>query len=764
MRAIHELLLATPFLLAAPAGAVNLIGALDTLGTAHDVAFANGRAYVADGSEGLRIIDVSNPAAPVELGSLDTPAPSNAFGVDVAGTHAFLADGFGGLRIIDVSVPAAPVLRASAPVTSFARDVAVVGNLAYVADLFAGLAIFDVSDPAAPVPVASFGGVGGSTSIAVSGTVAFLTSAGTLKSVDVSNPAAPVLLDASTPGVNVAYAVAAVGDTVFVVGGSFPNQVAVIDASQPADLKRIFTLLLTGSAASGIDIVGGVAFVATGSGVELVDISGGRMAPARGLAEAPTLGSPTQIDVVEGRVYVSNRNNGGLQIFGLAQPASPVPLGHTLDGQQVWGTDVVVSGATARAYAAEAATGLWVVDVSDPAAPTPLSLELTPAGAMDVDVVGNLAYVANGLAGLRVIDVSNPVDPTTLSAYNTPGFAEAIQVVGTRAYLADGNSAQVAILDVSNPSLPGSLGTLFTTGDAHDLVVIGDLVYVANGNAGLRIYNAGNPALQIDLGQLLLPDEGGVPQAATGIDVTDDLALLTTPTRLFLADVSDPSAPRLVTRVANAGGEDVARAAGLALVATGGSKLQVWDVTHPGGLGLRSLGSVAGLTGTGGIAADAITGLAVVADGSDGLRVVEGGAELAAHPCLDGLDDDGDGAIDFADAGCSGPDDPSERADCADGLDNDGDEQVDFPADPGCRNAGAASSERPQCQDGVDNDGDGAADFPADLLCQAVWDPDENGNPAPGCGLGPELALVLVASGCLRRSARGAPPRPARAA
>ena len=65
------------------------------------------RAYIADQEAGLRIVDVSDPAAPVELGFL--LMPFNAENVTVDGTKAYVSDGPGGLRIIDVSNPAAPV-------------------------------------------------------------------------------------------------------------------------------------------------------------------------------------------------------------------------------------------------------------------------------------------------------------------------------------------------------------------------------------------------------------------------------------------------------------------------------------------------------------------------------------------------------------------------------------------------------------------------------------------------------------------------------
>jgi hypothetical protein len=112
--------------------------------------------------------------------------------------------------------------------------------------------------------------------------------------------------------------------------------------------------------------------------------------------------------------------------------------------------------------------------------------------------------------------------------------------------------------------------------------------------------------------------------------------------------------------------------------------------------------------------------------------------------CADGIDNDGDGLIDFpADPGCVNADDndefnaPPPAAQCSDGIDNDADGLVDFPADPGCvdpadNNEFNAPPPAPaQCADGLDNDGDGLIDFPADTGCTDATDNDETNAPQP---------------------------------
>lgn len=104
---------------------------------------------------------------------------------------------------------------------------------------------------------------------------------------------------------------------------------------------------------------------------------------------------------------------------------------------------------------------------------------------------------------------------------------------------------------------------------------------------------------------------------------------------------------------------------------------------------------------------------------------------LGANPppvCSDGIDNDGDGKIDYpADPDCTDPSDndeshPAVSFQCSDGIDNDGDGAVDYPADSGCR--GPGDYEGKECSDNRDNDGDGAVDT-ADSDCTGPTDDSE---------------------------------------
>ena len=109
-------------------------------------------AYVADSTSGLRIIDISTPASPSEVGFYDTPG--YALGVYVMGNYAYVADRDSGLRIIDISTPASPSEVGFYDTPGYAVGVYVSGNYAYVADgNTSGLRIIDVSNPASPTEI-----------------------------------------------------------------------------------------------------------------------------------------------------------------------------------------------------------------------------------------------------------------------------------------------------------------------------------------------------------------------------------------------------------------------------------------------------------------------------------------------------------------------------------------------------------------------------------------------------------------------------------
>lgn len=138
-------------------GTPTLVGSLDTPGSPSSVTVVGDRAYLTEGTDGgaLRVIDVSNRTQPTELGFIAT---SKATAVAVRGNHAFVSDeplfGPGGLRVFDVSNPAAitEVTLYDQDCTS-ARGVALEGDTAIVACGGDDFHLLDVTNPARPTRI-----------------------------------------------------------------------------------------------------------------------------------------------------------------------------------------------------------------------------------------------------------------------------------------------------------------------------------------------------------------------------------------------------------------------------------------------------------------------------------------------------------------------------------------------------------------------------------------------------------------------------------
>jgi hypothetical protein len=159
-----------------------------------DVQVQGRYAYLADNWVGLRIIDVSDPSEPEQVGvcEIEAIAISDVFVTD---SIAYVVAYIGGLYIIDIIDPSAPEEVGHFNNYTTTGDVYVQDTLAYLADS-EGLRIISVADPGNPWQVGMFESRG-EASVFVAGTSAYIAGGGSydyynFRIVDVSDPAHPV--------------------------------------------------------------------------------------------------------------------------------------------------------------------------------------------------------------------------------------------------------------------------------------------------------------------------------------------------------------------------------------------------------------------------------------------------------------------------------------------------------------------------------------------------------------------------------------------
>ncbi|UCF10682.1 MAG: pre-peptidase C-terminal domain-containing protein [Candidatus Bipolaricaulota bacterium] len=269
-----------------------------------DVAVVGENAYLIVGSKGLLVVDVSDPADPLEIGSHSTPGYSQALAA--VGRRLVMANRGDGISILDISDPSRPHELGRYDTMGSAQDVAVDGSLAYVADQRGGLLIVDISSPSHPSLVGSLTTRGYAEGVAVEGQVAYVATGDVgVEVIDISDPSRPRgISELDLPGE--AHAVVAYGDTIYLAAGY--RGVRVIDVSDPTAPSEI-TSLITDGEAHGLFLGGSYLYVADYTeGLAVLSLADPR-AP-QPVARVDTPGYAVAVYVTDGQAFVADRESG----------------------------------------------------------------------------------------------------------------------------------------------------------------------------------------------------------------------------------------------------------------------------------------------------------------------------------------------------------------------------------------------------------------------------------------------------------------------
>ncbi len=218
-----------------------IVGSVDTPGSAVGVALAGDKAIVADAAD-IVAVDVSQPTSPRILGITSTPAFAHHVAVsDIEDPvrHAYVADGTAGLLVADISGDR-PVIVGSVDTSSGdgqALTVTVSGGYAFVADTGYGLVIADVSDPSHPTIVSSVATGNGTTGVAVDETRVYVVNSLGLYVFDVTDIRHPSLIS-FLPTRYVIWPTVTVDQGTAYLGGP-EHEFAIADVSIPSAPKMI---------------------------------------------------------------------------------------------------------------------------------------------------------------------------------------------------------------------------------------------------------------------------------------------------------------------------------------------------------------------------------------------------------------------------------------------------------------------------------------------------------------------------------------------
>ena len=288
--------------------------------------------YAAAGQAGtarLQIVDIQNPAAPVNVagGSVALAGPN---GVALSGDYAFVANGSAGLTVVNVHDPASPQFVTSTAFSGTAYSVVVRGSYAYVAG-FDSLQVFNIEDPQAPFVIGFFPSTAVIWDLAVSGNLAYYVDGAyfdtnSIRVVSFADMFNPALLgeNATYSGAATLSGISVYGDYAYITDSSpgsnlgmyavkiNPPNVTPLPSYGPCDTGPG----ATDATSEGVFAFGPYAFVAvgaSGAGLAVIDISSPTaLANSKLLTNVTWPSSSAQKVVVTGKhIYVTDDNFNG---------------------------------------------------------------------------------------------------------------------------------------------------------------------------------------------------------------------------------------------------------------------------------------------------------------------------------------------------------------------------------------------------------------------------------------------------------------------
>jgi hypothetical protein len=366
-----------------------LSAVVETGATPTGVRLEGNHAYVSlQWPSGVQIYDVRDPHAPVFVGR-ETARYGESFrseSLEVVGDRLLLASNHetrayegcpsftAELQLFDVEHPRSPTLVAGLAVAGSLRRTVVLDGYAYAMGDNGSLFSIDIHDASRPELVDRLPGlVQHDSEMAASDGLVF-AAFNTVRVLDVSDPAAPVLASSFYPGF-AARAVAASGRRLFLSGWGPLQVYDVQDAASP---------LLIGSY------------------------------PLQGTVSQPSWAKPPDVAALGDTVFVveSLDSRSHLLVLDVSTPGDPVFRGEAWIDP--WGPGRIA--VLDRNHVVVATSRLSVVNVSDPEHPgiiASLDLDLY---ASDLVVAGTTAYVAGSLGEIQAFDLRDPSGPRPAGA------------------------------------------------------------------------------------------------------------------------------------------------------------------------------------------------------------------------------------------------------------------------------------------------------------------------------------------------------------
>ncbi len=478
------------------------ISDIDTPGTANDLVVSGEYIFVADGNQGLQILQSGGVFNAVVAGlpfDDGDGRAADAQGIFLRGNYAYLAVGNEGLQVVNIEDPFNPQPVSSHELGFYARAVFVYEHpyenragrvYAYIVGgrdgRLSGMKVVDITNPARPQDVGNLIGVSEPLlDVVVQGPVAYVLqkSQGVMQ-FNITNPEAPLMIEGGE-SIVANYSRLTLHDQIIYIG----KREQGFQAIRRLDSGEI-VVVLQGSGRwvvkDAVEVEKYIYIVDGDRGLRIVDISD---------YENPTMvkffptSGPSQgitIDWNRNRAYLANSNQG-LEILDISNRENPFQIGvyAELNGA------VDVEFTEAYAYVATS-DGLAVLDIRDLGEIKLVALHELEGSIEDVTIRGDFLFISKGYSGMVVLSIVNPMNPSEIYVEKT-NLSNALKAISSphpdQLIVADGENG-LNVFDVSNPAV---LEPIYDYehedgNNTSDVSVRKRYIVAADGDNGARIF------------------------------------------------------------------------------------------------------------------------------------------------------------------------------------------------------------------------------------------------------------------------------------
>jgi hypothetical protein len=545
--------------------------------TIHGIQIVGSYAYCTY-EAGLKIIDVSNPNNPNEIGKYCSTNGFQVWGICISGNLAFLANDVAGVTLLDISNPLNPRFVSQSETPGIAREIASRNNFLYVADSDAGVVIFNISDPNNPIEL---GSIDNGSALDIKARENYVYVAGYwagLQIIDVSNPSNPVMAG-TYPGQPVE-SVDLVGNVAY-LGMGYAHGLITVDISNP-NSPTVMGQASFGEDCWGIKVLGSYAYVAEILGdLHIINVSNPRIPSLLSTLSVPGYGY--KIGVSGNYAYLCSIPNGdrfdGLTVINITNRTSPMAMGTLYSSG---GPNNINSNDNYLYVSSTKETECF--NLSNPSQPEFVygnaDFPAVNSSFMDHYLIATGRYSDNW--GIQIFDLINPVSPQLISSLSVGYGADDICINGTYAYIKanhyyGGGYSFPALytIDIQDPFHPEICSYVFE--DFNDIIVIDSLAYLTSLYGGLAIYNVANAHAPLPLGDF------NTSISAAGVRVRDNYAYVgDRVSTLQIIDISDVLHPEFVGACTTSFPTTSIDVCGnYAFVAGGVAGVRVVDISNP---------------------------------------------------------------------------------------------------------------------------------------------------------------------------------------